>query len=201
MRYNTSIIATMKNKYSGVKITSDSTTNSGSLPILVDFWSSGVWVSDQVINRSFVIDLGNRFACVERYALRFYYNDHYPLSWSVYGSYDGSNWALIDHEDDDICAEILTYRSIDNCPICGIYAAKMYEARNRMCCRFIKVQQDGKNSGSKYTKNPTNKWHDAFYLNGFEAFGRIRRYCFYSYRRCNFSYIVIFLISLFVSYN
>ena len=184
-------------KPGGIDITNSSSRyETNNLPILIDFWSDGVWTSEGELNQFFIIDFKNKIACIERYALRLFSGDHYPISWSVYGSLNGKNWSLIDHRDHDICADFVTTRT-DGVYICGKYAVEMFEVSNPMCVSYIKVQQDGKNSGSKYYPSSTSEWHNAFYLNGFETFGRICYFHFQSLKRCQRKYeLSLFLIIL-----
>ena len=200
MHYNTSIIKTLKSNPRGVKITNSSAYNNYNVEVLLDFWSDGVWISGTILNQSFTIDFGDKIACVERYALRLYPIDHYPISWSVYGSFDGLNWSLIDHRDHDICASFVTKRKGDSITICGIYAVEMFEASNPMCYRFIKVQQDGQNSGSKYNQDAANSFHNAFYLNGFEVFGSVRYLHDRTIMNCRQRNIAFFFLALLITY-
>ena len=139
---------------------------------LFDFWSDGLWVSQPIDNPDFTINISTFSFFVERYALRLYYNDYYPIEWKVYGSMNGENWVLIDHRTDDICKNFITQR-IDGVTVCGIYAVKMYEMKTPMKLKYIKVQQIGKNSGEKYQTFKETEWRKAFYLSSFEIFGRL----------------------------
>ena len=139
---------------------------------LFDFWGDGLWTSQPIDNPDFVINISTFSFYVQRYAFRLYYNDYYPIEWKVFGSMNGERWTMIDHQTDDICKDFITQRN-GGVTICGIYAVKMYSLKTPMKLKYIKVQQIGKNSGEKYQTYMETEWRKAFYLSGFEIFGKL----------------------------
>ena len=134
-------------------------------------WVSAVYLKDQY----FIINFGYNTIKVEKYALRTVTDDYYPIEWEIYGSLDGQKWTIIDHKEDDICEGNTYYRS-SNLIACSINAVKIYEVNKKMLLRYLKVKQIGKNIVRKYNPDHTDGFNYAFYLSGFEAYGKVEIY-------------------------
>ena len=154
-----------------VTITASSTFD-GQVTNLLLFDPTKVWRSDANLDSYFIVNFKNIYAHINSYSLLFYPKDHYPLSWEIKGSNDGQNWFLLDKREEDLCAGF-AYKGSSTTTICGRNITASHSFARTTKVKYVKVQQIGENSGSKYDSEYDSEWHKAFYLSGVEFYKNI----------------------------
>ena len=177
-----------------VTITASSTFD-GQVTNLLLFDPTKVWRSDANLDSYFIVKFENIYAYINSYSLLLYPNDHYPLSWEIKGSIDGQNWFLLDKREEDLCAGF-AYKGSSTTTICGRNITASHSFARTTKVKYVKVQQIGENSGSKYDSEYDSKWHKAFYLSSVEFYGSISFFLTCIHNNRNIRLTLFALISL-----
>ena len=172
MNGNSSLIKRLLELNSKSVTVKASTTHKGQQEYLLLNDQTKFWLSESLLNSYFIINFKNIYANVNSYSLLFYPFDHYPLSWEIKGSIDGQNWFFLDKQEEDLCSEF-AYKVSSTTTACGRNVTANHSFARPTKVKYIKVQQIGENSGSKYDSDIVSAWHKAFYLSGIELYGSI----------------------------
>ena len=167
-----SIIKTLQKRRFKISVTSTSTYGSYDVIKLLNFAVPSYFrTNNEDSNSSITFDFGTSRGCIESYAIRTVNNDHYPIKWEIQGSNDDENYVVLDERSDYICKDNLTIRPDYNIYVCGAYVTKIYEVKNRMCIRYLRMQQIGENSLRLHNPNFGTGCSKVLYLSGFDVYG------------------------------
>ena len=152
-----------------ISITASSSVDGHPVDYLLLYDPTKFWQSGGTVGGYFTVKFENIYAYIGSYSLLFYPKDYYPLGWVVNGSIDGKNWFLLDKREEDLCASF-AYREVYTTTICGRNVTAHYSFARAAKVKYVRVQQIGENSGSKYDSQYNSIWHNSFFLSGVEFF-------------------------------